>query len=571
MRSIRLLPLLVIAGCATHAAPSAAPPPAAPARASDAPRPFVVSIVIDQMAAWIAAERWPTLPKAGGFARLAREGTYAREVRYAHAATDTAPGHASLYTGATPHESGIVANESVDEATGARVSILRDARTTLVTAEGARDGSPASSIAPLVVDTVADRLRASDPGALNVSLSLKDRGAIFGGGRRPTASVWFEPKIDAFVTSTAFAAKLPSWATPPPRPATWDLLDAAWVRAHAATPDAQDGEGDVGGLGTTFPHALAASTTPGHAFRTTPHADDALLAMALAAIDAEAASAHPALVAISLSANDYVGHTFGPDSWEAWDELLRLDAALARFFSALDARFGAAGWSVVLSADHGVTTMPEATRVAAARPWCTASGADRWQRACGEVERILPDALAGELRAASVEAIGPGAWIAGVADPYVHLTAAGRALDAPRAAKLYDALTRTLLRHRGIERVIDMRAVPDTCPPDRDESNDALVCHAFKRGAHATGALYMLPRAGSFFDPSVVVGKGTSHGSPHLFDRSVPLLVRAPGRAVAARVVDAPVSFRSFARTLSSLLGVDPPAAAAAADDLAKP
>jgi len=35
--------------------------------------------------------------------------------------------------------------------------------------------------------------------------------------------------------------------------APWQLLDAGWVAAHAATADDQDGEGDYAGLGRTFP------------------------------------------------------------------------------------------------------------------------------------------------------------------------------------------------------------------------------------------------------------------------------------------------------------------------------
>jgi len=66
------------------------------------------------------------------------------------------------------------------------------------------------------------------------------------------------------------------------------------------------------------------------------------------------------------------------------------------------------------------------------------------------------------------------------------------------------------------------------------------------------------------------VGKGTSHGSPYLFDRSVPLVVRAPERTAAGRVMDAPISFRTFTRTLSTLLGIEPPSyEAARALDLA--
>jgi hypothetical protein len=95
------------------------------------------------------------------------------------------------------------------------------------------------------------------------------------------------------------------------------------------------------------------------------------------------------------------------------------------------------------------------------------------------------------------------------------------------------------------------------------------VCRSFVPGG--AGDLYVLVKAGSFFDPDVVVGKGTSHGSPYLFDRSVPLLVRAPGHAAAGRVVEEPVSFRAYARALATLLGVEPADAdAGRAIDLAK-
>ncbi|MES1207762.1 MAG: hypothetical protein ABUS79_17650, partial [Pseudomonadota bacterium] len=75
--------------------------PVTPASAApEGPAPWLVTIVVDQLAAWIAAERWPELPADGGFARLRREGLTVRELRFAHAITDTAPGHSALMTGA---------------------------------------------------------------------------------------------------------------------------------------------------------------------------------------------------------------------------------------------------------------------------------------------------------------------------------------------------------------------------------------------------------------------------------------------------------------------------------------
>ena len=540
-------------------------------------RPLVVSIVVDQEAAWIASERWPLLPADGGFARLRREGTYAKDMRYAHAATDTAPGHSSLYTGAPPRVSGVWGNEIIDPVSHEKVSILKDAATKLVWS-GSPPAFVGSSAGPLAVDTVADRFRAANREAVIVSLSIKDRGAVFGGGRKPTATLWYDKGLDRFVTSTAFTRALPAWVTDDlavpkgVRASPWNLLDAAWVREHAAAPDDEPGEGALGGMPIVFPHDVAHAASPPSAFRGSPFGDDALFALALAAIDGEHAKERPSLIALSLSANDYVGHTFGPDSWEAWDELRRLDASLGRFFGELDARFGANGWAAILSGDHGITTMPEATSIPATRPWCARdAAADRWERACGKVGRLMPDALTTELREAASKAI-PGTtepMVSGIVDPYVYLTPSARGLGSIDLAKLKKALASALLRHPEVDRVIETATLPETCPAESDESVDALVCRAFVP-AHA-GDLYVLVRAGSFFDPNVVEGKGTSHGSPYLFDRAVPLLVRAPGRAAAGKVLAQPISFRAFSRTLATLLGVEPPNfEAVRAPDLAK-
>jgi hypothetical protein len=511
----------------------------------------VVTLVVDQLAAWVAADRFDLLPADGGFARLRREGTRVRAMRYEHAVTDTAPGHSALYTGVVPAVSGIFANEVLADG-GRSVSVLEDSATRLVGADGVID-RPGSSLARLKVEALSDELRAEHPDAVIIALSLKDRGALFAAGRRPTAAVWFDVKSNRFVTSTAFARTLPPWAvaTDALRQAeasTWDLLDRSWVTSHSITPDDEAGEGDIRGYGTVFPHSLGAAERPALAFRTSPFADDVLLSMGLAALDAEHAAEHTTLLAISLSANDYINHTFGPDSWEAWDELLRLDRSLARFFTALDARFGKDGYAVLLTADHGSNAMPEVGR----HVFCDAPLADEWKRACRPVHRVMPDDLARTLSDATRDALGPGEWVAGVSDPYVYLTPAARALDPARRAMLTETLKKTTLAFPGVAAFYDTGALPTVCPPFSDESIDALVCRSVSPRA---ADFYVVLQPGSFFDPSIVVGKGTSHGSPYLYDRTVPLLARSPGRiAAGAQVTDA--TFDAFAATAASLLDI---------------
>jgi hypothetical protein len=380
----------------------------------------------------------------------------------------------------------------------------------------------------------------------------------------------------------------PEWALPIVGPdflraqvaRVWQPLDAAFIAAHAATPDAQPGEGDLEGLGTTFPHALGATTDPARAFRSTPFADEALLKLAVAAVDERRAD-QPLLLAISLSANDYVGHTFGPDSWEAWDELMRLDAALARFFAALDEKLGADGWSALLSADHGAETLPEAAEMA--RPWCAGGDAknrgakgdarksDRFQRPCTVPGRIVLDELTGELRAVAVKTLGDGdptlRWVSGVADPYVYLSPAARALDEPRRRRLDDALTAFLRARTGVAAVFDARHPPARCPTG-GEDLAALVCRSMP--LKVPGELYVALEPGWFFDPDVVVGKGSSHGSAYRFDRTVPLVVRAPGRVAAGRSLDDELGPAAYARTAAALLGIAPPAAARGGRDLSR-
>ena len=474
------------------------------------------------------------------------------DMRFAHSVTDTAPGHAALYTALVPRENGIYANDRLDPQTRRSTSIFRDEATHLV-GEGGVLEAHGSSLAPLVGETVADRLRAERPDSFIVALSLKDRGAMFAGGRKPDASIWYDQR-EGLVTSTAFATELPLWARGGAKAIAaatakpWTLLDDAFVRANALTPDDQSGEGDAGGLGRTFPHPAPASTPiPTSSVRYTPAADELLLALGLAAVDAR--GKRPMFLSLSLSTHDYVGHVWGPDSWEAWDELAHLDAALARFFVALDARVGPRGWAVVLSADHGATSMPEAVPLVSL--WCKPGAPpDRRARPCGPATRVVPAMLADELEEAAERALGGGNWILGLADPYLYFTREALALPESKRDALESAIRNALARHPEVARV-EKGGKRASCEPG--ESIESLICRSLTDAS--TGALYIALTPGSYFESGHAIGRGASHGSPYLFDRSVPLIVRAPG-AASGVVVSEPVPFESHSRTLCSALGL---------------
>jgi len=273
--------------------------------------------------------------------------------------------------------------------------------------------------------------------------------------------------------------------------------------------------------------------------------------MALRILKAEPWDA-PIFLAISLSANDYAGHLFGPDSWEAWDGLGRLDAALAWFFRQLD-DFGPQAWSVVLSADHGVVPIEDSRK----RPACGTSAKAALDVAApcsgaGErgarvhVEDLRSEAENAARKAGLRDAQGArlDPVVAGVVPPYIYLTEAARAAlakDTSARNRLASRLDGELRRKfKSVEAVVDVARWKDeaVCPEERADRLLALVCNSVSPAPDRGGDFYLVLKPGGFIDPDLVKGAGSGHGSPYGYDRIVPLLVRDPSRPELAGQVD---------------------------------
>jgi predicted AlkP superfamily pyrophosphatase or phosphodiesterase len=485
--------------------------------------PRVISIVVDQLPIRVMPARTKEFSRTGGFYRLAQFG--GGELQHPYAITETAPGHATLYTGELPQTHRILGNERIDPASRKKVSILLDPASTMIAGDPSNTNlGQGSSLKALAVPTVADEVRAKYPKATIVSLSLKDRGALFGGGHSPTASVWYNAGTHSFVTSSAVATALPAWVQPNPASMLTDVWKAYEPKTAALAKIADDvpGEGNLAGLGSTFPHTIAGagvdSAQRGLRFRATPFADDALLELAERAVRS-ASTSEPFFLALSLSANDYIGHVFGPDSREAADAFYRLDARLGAFLQVLDHEFGEGHYTVYLTSDHGVLSLPEieTTRCLAQPGRC----------------RIEEHALEQTAQKAATVAVGEGDWILGLAEPLLTFTDSAKALPKERFQKLRDAVKQALQQVEGIRRVWLPSELQERCARNSQHVREVLRCNALSGDF---GAFIELQDS-MIFETGYVPGFGTNHGTYEEQNRRVPFFAKndlsAPHRLFA--------------------------------------
>src|SRR5215203_1750322 len=334
---------------------------------------LVLLIAVDQFR-YDYLDRFGDLFVSNGLQRLLRDGASWTQSNYDHMPTYTAPGHGTMMTGAYPAESGIVGNEWLDRATGKRVTSVSDDTTKLL---GDNPNAYGASPRRLMTSTVGDELRlATNDRAKVIGISVKDRSSILPAGRHANAAYWFSTNSGNMVSSTYYFNQLPAWvatfnsAKPADKffKAKWERLLPEAEYTRRAGPDSTTWENVPSSSGDTnaFPHTVnGRGTTPDNTFYLaldfSPFSNDLLVSFTQQAITNEQLGQDDDtdVLTVSFSANDYVGHRYGPYSQEVMDVTLRVDRNIATLLEFVDSRVGLANTLVAFTADHGVSPIPE--------------------------------------------------------------------------------------------------------------------------------------------------------------------------------------------------------------------
>ena len=344
-------------------------------KASQSPRPRLVLLIVVDQFRYDYLSRFGDLFGSRGVGRLMREGATWTEANFDHVPTFTAPGHAVFMTGASPSQTGIVANEWYERETGRKVKSITDDSTIMLAGKPNEKGKGPRR---LLCSTVGDELRlAYGDRSKVIGISSKDRSAILPAGRRANGAYWFSTDNGNIISSTYYFDHLPEWVV---RFNNRHLADgffgARWDRLlpneadylHRAGKDDVPWENrDKSSADTNFfPHVVTGgSSAPDKPFYRaldyTPFANDILVAFAEEALANErlGAGGDTDVLSVSFSANDYVGHRFGPYSQEAMDMTLRVDQQIGKLLDFVDARVGLGNSIVIFTADHGASLVPE--------------------------------------------------------------------------------------------------------------------------------------------------------------------------------------------------------------------
>ena len=310
---------------------------------------LVVGIIVDQMS-YEYLYRFYNHFGDGGFKRMMQEGTHARNMHYNYVPTYTGPGHASVYTGTTPANHGIVGNDWYDYAKDKELNCVydKDAKTV-----GSKSNRGEFSPNRLKVTTITDQLKLTKSGSKVVSVSIKNRGAILPGGHLSDGTYWYDDTNGTFVTSTFFKDKLPTWVEKFNKNSRADEYASSVWNTYFDINTYKESIADDNPyehlLGTsktpTFPYDLKNISTKENRFSlmlSTPFGNSILNDFAIEALEKEqlGKDAITDFLAISFSSPDLIGHSFGPQSKEIQDTYIRLDRELERLFAALDKEVG---------------------------------------------------------------------------------------------------------------------------------------------------------------------------------------------------------------------------------------
>jgi predicted AlkP superfamily pyrophosphatase or phosphodiesterase len=500
---------------------------------------LVVGIVVEELK-YDQLEKFRDKLGENGIKKLINEGTYFKNAAFDYMLTQSAPGHATISTGAEPSFHGITSDEWYMPLKNELINCTKDAS---VNAIGGSFESGLHSPVNLLVSTFSDELQMTTNRKSKIfGIGLRESSAIFSAGHAANAAFWFDNTTGTWMSSSYYLTTLPPWVNDFNAMKFSDTyLNSVWSRSRPATdyvdclPDTSSFEEGFNKI-TYMPYDLKKlrSKNDYSLLRETPFGNTLTANFAIRLMQNERLGKDDAtdFISICFSATDYIAHRFGPSSVEMGDAIMRLDDDIKNILTFLNDSIGKKNVLVYFTAAHGVSEIPtvlEKNRIP--------SGYFKQNQAL-QLLRSYLNAVYGE-----------GNWVKGYSERQVFLN---RTLIEDARLSLDDVqkkVARFLVQFTGVE-----AAYPYSAFEANDFGNGNLKRIINNFSPQRSGDVIVA------LNPGWVEKNGddvTNHNSPYEYDSHVPLIWY--GWTVNRSTVTRKVNMTDIAATLSTLCKVPYP------------
>ena len=506
---------------------------------------LVVGIVVDQMRYDYLTRFWERFGD-NGFKRLVAEGFNFKNNHFNYIPTYTGPGHASIYTGTSPMNHGIIGNNWYDKFAEKVVYVTEDASVNSIgTSSDAGKMSPHKMKSTTVADK--NRLHTQFRGK-TIGVALKDRGSILPAGHTANAAYWFHGADEGkWITSTFYLEKLPQWVKDFNDSNIAESYLKPWNTLYDIKTYTESGDdineferGFKGKETASLPYDLKKLAPLNNNFdiiKIVPYGNDLTTSFALAAIKGEdlGKDEDTDFLTLSYSSPDYVGHNFGVNSKEVEDTYLRLDQNIGELLEHLDQQVGKGNYTVFLTADHGAVDVPaylESVKIPAG------------YFNTGQLRNKIEKHLSAEF--------GQNDLVENISNNQVFLNYEAIQEKNINIKELENAIAHLVLQEDMIDKVYTRSQLEAT---DFTTGIAASIENGFNQ-RRSGDILYVL-------DPAVIASssrKGTTHGSGFMYDTHAPLIFFGNGIPQGSTYKRSEIT--DIAPTISALLGIGFPNAA---------
>jgi len=500
---------------------------------------LVIAIVVEELK-YDQLEKLRDKLNENGIKRLINEGTYFKNASYQYMLTQSAPGHATISTGAEPSFHGITSDDWYVPLKNELINCTKDLT---VNSVGGSFESGLHSPVNLLVSTFSDELQMSTNRKSKVfGVGLRESSSIFMAGHAANAAYWFDNTTGTWMSSTYYTTSLPAWVNDFNAMKFSDTyLNSVWTPLKPASyyvdclPDSNDFEAGFNNV-NYFPYDLKKLRAKNDysLLRETPFGNSLTANFAIRLLQNEQLGKHDVTdyLSICFSATDYIGHRFGPSSVEMGDAILRLDEDIKNLLTYVNDSIGKKNVLIYFTAAHGISEIPtvlEKNRIP--------SGYFKQNQAL-QLLRSYLNAVYGE-----------GNWVKGYSEKQIFLN---RTLIEDARLSLDDVqkkVARFLVQFTGVE-----AAYPYSAFEANDFGNGNLKRIINNFSPQRSGDVIVILNPGWVDQATDYV---TNHNSPYEYDSHVPLIWY--GWSVNRATVTRQVNMTDIAATLSTLCKVPYP------------